>query len=359
MAPTSLSERERRSKPTHIPEIDALRGLAALLVAAVFHQHYLTGDYRDGLLNGWPVFTWLHAYGWTLVDLFFVISGFIMCHVYLGEGRRRVELGAFVNARFARLYPLHVVTLLFAAAILTIGIPSGYLHTPPATSEFVLNLLMLQRSPLADGMSFNVPAWSIAIEIYCYAVFYLIARHVSQHLTVLAVVIVIVGLLATIPEEPLVRHVARGFCGFFAGALVWRWGRAVPPAVLPLVVVIPPLLIAQVDMVSRGSFLALTSYSALILLAQRIRFLRGPVFAWLGSRSYSLYLVHAPIYWLGALLFFDGQQVDGHTVWPQYLVCLAAILTTSHLSFRYLEEPARRWLRTRERSQPVTGPASI
>ena len=94
-----------------IREIDALRGLAALGVSAVFHIGYAVGTYRTGPLDGLPFFTWLHDEGWTLVDLFFVISGFIFAHVYLdaaGKLREGVTARDFFVARFARLYPLHL-----------------------------------------------------------------------------------------------------------------------------------------------------------------------------------------------------------------------------------------------------------
>lgn len=154
-------------------EIDALRGLTALAVAFVFHIHHLLGYYRTGPLDGLPLFSWLHDYGFVLVDLFFVVSGFIFAHVYLPNGRLETDARTFAAARFARLYPLHLVTLLAAATVLAVG--------PSATAEgccndayhFALNLAMLQETGLNEGMSFNTPSWSISVEVLCYVLFYL------------------------------------------------------------------------------------------------------------------------------------------------------------------------------------------
>jgi len=337
-------------KSDHVPQIDALRGIAALVVAFVFHQHYLSGDQNNGPLNGLPVFTWLHHYGWTMVDLFFVISGFIMCHVYLRDPdnpRPAPSALRFANARFARLYPLHLVALLVTAVVLSFGIPPGYDAATPDAWHFGLNLLMLQQTPLAEGMSFDKPSWSIAVEIYCYAAFYVLIRWRPHWLTGVALAIVIAAALAAIPEGPMERHAARGFCGFFSGVLLWRWGRYIPTLSLPFLMAVPIWFLGHLHEFSKGCLLSLTTYPALVLLALRTNWLEGKVFAWLGSRSYAIYLVHAPIYYAGSLLFFDGQRVPGGTVGEELLPCFAAILITAHFSYKYLEDPARRWLRMR------------
>jgi peptidoglycan/LPS O-acetylase OafA/YrhL len=338
------------TRPDHVPQIDALRGLAAMVVAFVFHQHLVAGVYRTGPLDGLPVFTWLHDYGWTMVDLFFVISGFVMCHVYLGvPGERRPPPSAlrFANARFARLYPLHFVTLLATAAILAVGVPASYQGARPDGWNFALNALMLQQSPLAEGMSFNLPAWSIAVEMYCYAAFYLLIRFAPRWLPRIAPAVVAGALLATIPDGELTRNVARGLCGFFAGVLVWRWGRAVPVWLLPWPGLAALWFLDDVEGVNKGSLLALTLYPALVLAALRAPWLDGPVFRWLGTRSYAIYLLFAPIYWAGALLFFGGRAVPVGAAGEELLVCVAAILIAAHFSYKYLEVPARRWLRMR------------
>jgi len=344
------------NRSEHLPQIDALRGLAALVVALVFHQYYLSGDYHWGPLRGLWGFTWLYKRGWTMVDLFFVISGFIMSHVYLGHPanpRAPPSAARFAMARFARLYPLHLVTLLATAAVLAIQVPAayhseGHAYAGPDAWHFGLNLLMLQRTPLADGMSFNAPSWSIAVEMYCYVVFYLLIRFALRWLPWIGLAIVAGAVWAAIPEGELARQVARGFCGFFAGVALWKWGRFVPTWAA-LLVPVPALWLVETleifETINRGTFLALTLYPALVLFALRTRLLVGPVFAWLGSRSYAIYLVNAPIYWAMSLLMFGGRQATTNVSGATLLPCFALILIAAHFSYKYLEVPARRWLR--------------
>lgn len=327
-------------------QIDALRGIAAALVAFVFHQHYLTGIYRSGPLMGLPVFTWLHKYGYTMVDLFFVISGFIFCHVYLRGGVMNARTGDFAVARLARLYPLHFATLIAAAVILIAGDPVGMDHVATDGWHFLLNLLLLQESGLNDGHNFNLPSWSISVEIYCYILFYALAKRFAPQLPTISAVIVIAALFATLGDSPSVDHIARGLCGFFAGVLTWhlrdtRWWVLVPLAILPFV------LFNHIHGVSKGAVLGATAFPALVLLARHIPLLTAQSLQWLGSRSYSIYLIHAPVFWVLNLIAFDGQRLSKPVAGVAILIAIPCVLALSDLSYRCFEEPMRKWIRAR------------
>jgi len=98
------------SKPD-IQSHTALRGIAALLVVAV--------HYRITLLPALDVdqFTDFFSTGYMWVDLFFILSGYILFYVYSTSPGASLESASFFfRARFARVYPLHVATLLFLAA---------------------------------------------------------------------------------------------------------------------------------------------------------------------------------------------------------------------------------------------------
>lgn len=327
-------------------EIDAIRGIAALAVAFIFHIHHLLGYYRTGPLDGLPLFSWLHDYGFVFVDLFFVVSGFIFAHVYLPNGRIETDAPTFAAARFARLYPLHLVTLLAAAAVLAAG--------PSATAEgccndsyhFVLNLLMLHEMGLNEGLSFNTPSWSISVEVLCYLLFYLVAALASARFWHLAFVLCAVGLLGTVSADPQLDHICRGLCGFFAGTLTYRL-RSVS---VRLWVALLPTGFLVADMVpglAFGAVLAVTSWPAVVSLARWVSLLRSPLFAWLGDRSYSIYLIHSPLYMAINVLVFSGEPIPSSMTVLAMLIGWVLVLALADLSFRYLEAPARRALMQR------------
>ena len=337
---------------TRLEEIDALRGIAALLVAFVFHIHHLLGLPRTGPLDGLPLFSWLHDHGYVLVDLFFVISGFIFAHVYLTGDRINATAREFAVARFARLYPLHLVTLLASAVILSGGPTASAENCCNDLPHFVLNLFMLQESGLNQGLSFNSPAWSISVEVLCYIVFYVLAAKASGWFWQAAFLLTALGFLVTGVGSVQVDHIARGLCGFFAGTIAFQL-RTAPPVLWLLLLPAGFVLLPILPGFSMGAVLSVTSWPALVNLARHLPLLRARALGWLGDRSYSIYLIHSPVYMALNVLVFWGQPVAPAQTVGMMLVGWVLVLVASDLSFRLLESPSRRWLRQRL-SQPRT-----
>jgi peptidoglycan/LPS O-acetylase OafA/YrhL len=147
-----------------IPGLDGLRGIAALAVVAFhFNIFFLPQARLAGILPGVS-----HAY--LAVDLFFLMSGFVMAHVYgrLLAANWREHWRRFVIARFARLYPVFAVTLvvMFVAVALS-HIPLTYVLFSGRT--LALQPLMLQQ--WTSGLSWNYPSWSISTETEAYVYF--------------------------------------------------------------------------------------------------------------------------------------------------------------------------------------------
>jgi peptidoglycan/LPS O-acetylase OafA/YrhL len=152
-----------------LQSLTSLRGLAALWVvlyhySTVYFPRLDIGDYSN-----------LIAKGYLAVDLFFMLSGFVMTHVYYRAFSESITQNYrnFLVARIARLYPLHLLVLfLFLATALTsqllLYMRTGLFHGIPlegarSMGAFAANLFMLQG--LAAGeLSWNYPAWSISIE---------------------------------------------------------------------------------------------------------------------------------------------------------------------------------------------------
>jgi peptidoglycan/LPS O-acetylase OafA/YrhL len=139
-----------------LSSLTALRGLAALAVL-IFHRGVNFGGV------GGPLGTAI-GHGYLAVDLFFVISGFVLNHVY---GRTFADFGwadilSFLWARFARIYPVHVVTL-----ILLLPFYGNQGFSGAALAE---NLLFIQIF-LAPMLTWNDGAWSISAEWYAYLLF--------------------------------------------------------------------------------------------------------------------------------------------------------------------------------------------
>lgn len=152
--------------PTALPPLTSIRGIAALAVV-IFHI-------RETFPHETLLFVELFRQGWLGVDLFFVLSGFIMAHVYTTlpvRGRIGSFAASFVHARLARIYPLHLATLL-ATVALVMFMPDFGPRFPSyfGTDTFVLNLLLLQGWGLSPA-SWNMVSWSISAEWFMYLLF--------------------------------------------------------------------------------------------------------------------------------------------------------------------------------------------
>ena len=156
-----------------ISALTALRFFAAFVVV-IFHM----ADYSfKGLLGG-PL-----EKGHLAVDLFFILSGFILAHIY---GAAFAEKGyskrAFFVARFARIYPGHltmmIVFLLYVIILGSIGFPYNPERYRP--QSFLWHVTLLDAWGLDRELSWNIPAWSISAEFFAYTMFPFIARPIMR-----------------------------------------------------------------------------------------------------------------------------------------------------------------------------------
>ena len=148
-----------------LPALTSLRGIAALVVV-LFHSSFLAFNYAGG---GAP---WIWRRGYLAVDLFFLLSGFILTHVYgrrIGGERKWNAIGRFFWARFCRIYPAS----LFTTAIFVMQYATGRLPFPPGVSfeKQLTAALLLMQVPWLDTVVINGPSWSISAECYAYLLF--------------------------------------------------------------------------------------------------------------------------------------------------------------------------------------------
>jgi peptidoglycan/LPS O-acetylase OafA/YrhL len=155
-----------------IVELESVRGVAALLVV-LFHG------------SPWSPWTFDLAIirnGYLMVDLFFVLSGFVICRAYAHRLTNLSEVMKFQFLRFGRLFPVHLLFLmLFLLAEIAKCMAASSLGIKSSNSSpFVQNTwqaffeqLMLIHSlwPTGNTATFNGAAWSISTEFYTYLLF--------------------------------------------------------------------------------------------------------------------------------------------------------------------------------------------
>jgi peptidoglycan/LPS O-acetylase OafA/YrhL len=305
-----------RFEPPHFPSLDGVRGLAILMVIA-FHLFALP---YDGLAPS--ILSRVFSYGWLGVDLFFVLSGFLVTLTLQSLPQTRSGLSIFFRRRALRILPAYIATLLIAyLAVGPILSGAGLIGEPP---HIVWYLLAAQNYLFAtDQMGgWLIHYWSLAVEIQFYLIWPLLIYGRSpksiQRLCVVLFVMALALKLAFVIEAtdrwrlsyalPITR--VDGFAAGAYAAMVYR-GQAVrmPSATLAtlfICVLAVGLYVAESAALSEASRIALFTPAAAVVSACGIIWLIDPRSApsrfrsvfetralrTLGKYSYGIYLLH-------------------------------------------------------------------
>ena len=348
------------------PELESVRGLAALLVFFFHLSKTLAIDpamkWTDPLN-----FRFVHN-GEIMVELFFVLSGFVISASYLDKIKSLKDLLRFQFLRVCRLYPVHLLFLLVAIAYSWLKLVAPDMPGTQFTQEegldwssFVHHIFLTQSLwPEPAASRFNLPSWSISTEFYTYLLFGLLVLVSNRHrrLAILGAAIVSNFLLIrnSAPQLHLALRCTSGFLiGCLTEFLVRTQRRRVPPFTTDLVLVVLLAFVAVKNskvydpfMYLLGSLLILS----IILNGKSITssILRARPLVWLGGISYSLYMSHYLIIKFAVAACHSVSGVWSGAGIPQVslmntvifeVLALAATLYLSHLTFHLLETPTR------------------
>jgi peptidoglycan/LPS O-acetylase OafA/YrhL len=337
-----------------ISSLDGLRGIAATGIM-LFHFNYFYLP-QAGLFDIAPGLR--RAY--LGVDLFFLLSGFVMAHVYGGRlaSNRRLNWREFARVRVARIYPL-----LFLTTVTLVAAHAAF-DLPVEGVSFTLRSLALQPLLMqvwAKGLSWNYPGWSISTEAAAYVLFVFSAAPLlrGRHpwWVALACIAVLIGISA---GQHGVLHLYRGLpallrtlAEFTLGALLYRVhasGVSISGGRLALIAGACLLLAAQSgwDVFLVGELGCLMLYGAHAESALARILASRPAVA-LGAWSYSIYLWHVPTHYtvMGAFAA-AGHPVAGLSPTSSrvlFAVTVMAVIALSAASFTYFERPMRRLIR--------------
>ena len=339
----------------HFNALDLSRLFAAV---AVLFWHYLHFTMPPGInrapanfgtlepLHG--VFAAFYEHGHLAVQYFWIVSGFVFAHVYLGDPAARER---FWTARIARLWPLHLLTLGVVAALQALyvaRIGSSFVFAPNDITHFLLNLGLAHFWGFQSGMSFNGPSWSLSVEILAYGVFWTLLPMLRERRLGIAAALACGGAFAAIYAPglgiwPCLGYFFGGTAAYFVLLRGWHLGW-----LLPLTAATGLALAFRFERDPQTIFpYGALWVVALFALALAVDwFDRGDRLAFgrkLGDASYGTYLWHFPIQ-LTIVLVLDrlpgGRALSQH--WEVLTIYLIAALAAGFASHRWIERPAQR-----------------
>lgn len=344
------------SDAEHIRPLTALRFFAAMWVV-LFHYWPALG------LAGAPLAV---AKGYLGVELFFILSGFILCHVYRSEVEGgRFAYGDFLWARLARIYPLHLATLVAMGLLAGVATAAGFAVDANILSWAALpaNLLLLQAWGFAPVAGWNHPSWSISAEWFAYLTFPIfawaaLALRRRPGLAVVLAAAFMAGLyaafealtgklltLATIHWGAL--RIVPCFALGCALHSLWRAreaGGAAPALAGAWISGAGALVAALIGAPDTVIVLALGGLIFFLAGAAKAgsQTLSHPFLIYLGEISYSIYMICVP--W--KIVFVNGMTSllkleDGHLPWPLWCIFLLGVIPLAALSYHLIEKPAR------------------
>ncbi|QLQ13480.1 MAG: acyltransferase [Brevundimonas sp.] len=312
------------------------------------------------------------------VDAFFILSGFILTHVYL-QGDKPPDYRQFLAARFARIYPAHLfilmgmLALVLAAPLFGVALEQGRFNG----LDFLGTLLLVQAWFPRESMAlWNGPAWSLSAEWFAYLVFPIYAavglrlRDRPWVLIGLAVALFVVldafyrwtfGIVLPRAEDNLgiLRIVPEFLYGIGLYYLGQRWAPSARQATFGALATTAALLALMQIGTDDWTIVAMAGpfilSLAMLSKAKVGTWMSNPLSLFAGEASYALYLVHIPLLmiWRNAAQTLLGLPGDYQMGLGELFILLVLTLAAAAAIHVYVERPGRIWLRARLGSRRV------
>jgi len=347
----------------HMPGIDVLRGVAVLSVVVFHGMAYQAPDVKWGSRAG----DWLYgltAWGWLGVNLFFVISGFLITGILDDTLPRENYCTRFYLRRALRILPAYL-------AVLAIAWATGFV-SPNYVAVCVLFLANMPGLLLRHGYMLYGPLWSLAVEEQFYLFWPMLYRRLRQR----GILLVSLWLLAVCP---LLRALAFAHLLHTGDPLSKTWMIAdnlAMGAVLAVLLRWPGLTLRQIAMLGSGLLLVATAGLAVLFAAHRMGgedvlrnsvglscflmicgsalvgmlclFRERPLPGWMrpfvffGEISYGLYLIHLLLLEIYDRAFGLGFRTDWRLLLVRFVAANGMAVGVAVVSKRWFEDPILR-----------------
>ena len=347
-----------------IEELESIRGIAAFLIV-IFHIPLWNFVNNFSLIRN----------GYLMVQLFFVLSGFVIYKAYSNKLKNKKDVLRFQFLRLGRLYPVHIVFLViyifielakyYAQHKLGITIPNSQPFRENNITALFQNIFLLQAiGPTHNATTFNGPAWSISVEFYTYFLFALTILYLEKYKFFVFLGLCIGSLLLLVTNNDYgFGDLLSCYSGFFLGCIVAYLEEKVK-------ITLPQYssLIAFIAIILFLIFKSNQAYDPIIYFLTAIliltitvskngylnKILKLKLFTWLGAISFSIYMSHFCIMWIFnqfirvvlkkteiRIYGISTPQLTNFETFIAITLIIATVLIVSTLVNKLIENPFR------------------
>lgn len=306
------------------------------------------------------------------VDLFFILSGFVIYHTYHDKAFNRSTSWTFIKKRFKRLLPLHFYTLGILLGLELIKYVSyNYFpfSEPPFSSNnwnsFWPQLTLLNATPFFVDFSWNGPNWSISAEVFAYLTFVLtsiLSLRKKRFSFLISLAIVLIGYTFYFSKYDTFDLTVdfnysfiRGLIGFNLGICIYIMTKQCQPffnrississSILELIAIISVVvLVSSINPLVKDNFYLLDIAFALIIFIFSFEggllsklFLRSG-FQSIGAWSYSIYLNHFFLIAIYQMVAIKLLKLEGTSLLIAEVVLTILLLLYSKLTYMFIEK---------------------
>nr|WSZ96413.1 acyltransferase [Streptomyces sp. NBC_00857] len=331
--------------------LDGLRILAALMVC-VYHYAGRGGEVGDAWGRSpnelFPDLSPLAAYGCLGVQIFFVISGFVICMSSWGR-----SLGDFFRSRVSRLYPAYWAAIVLVTAACVV-LPS--VSEPLRVNEVLVNLTMMQQ-PMGAKRVLGV-CWTLWVEARFYLLFalFVVWKGVNyRRVVIFCCLWTVATVLAVVADQPIIDEIVmQEYAPFFIGGLalylihrygsdLLLWGIVATSWLLGQRFATTALWNPDATSVfverSPHVILLIVTFAFASVAAVALGWLRWADWRWLtfaGTLTYPFYLVHEHLGWFAIAVL---HKHFGLAAWLTLIATVVSMLVVAWLLHRLVEKP--------------------
>lgn len=312
---------------------DLFRFLLALAVLLFHYKHFaiqtaLSSPPDDYDAPYYEILNTIYTHGYHAVAVFFFLSGYMLASKTVLVANPSTGLKNFLLKRLARIYPAHLVSLIFMG-LLAITIDKfsmqPFMTYNDDFENFMASIFLLNGIGIMRDTSFNLPAWSLSVEAVCYLIFGGIIAWLNKQKASLYFIGLLSGaIINELFANPNTSNLGSGMVFFFAGALsavkfapwcrrhlpVGKYGVIILLAVsaLSFSASLPATLGIQKII---WIFLSLpTLVVSMTIIDEWLNKIHERPLKWFGAISFSIYVWHFPVqavlHYMTAMYYTDG-----------------------------------------------------